>query len=63
MREQKSTTERMTKAVRRRAGCRRITPYWLADGLHMKLLTNFLKREHNVVPRLSDEALYVCTRG
>jgi hypothetical protein len=25
----------------------------------MKLLANFLKREHNVVPRSFDEALYV----
>ncbi|KAI9508546.1 hypothetical protein F5148DRAFT_971111, partial [Russula earlei] len=27
MREHRSTTERMTKAERRRAGCRRITTY------------------------------------
>ncbi|KAI9438399.1 hypothetical protein F5148DRAFT_1261804, partial [Russula earlei] len=59
MREHRSTTERMTKAERRRAGCRRITAYWLADGFRMNLLANFLKREHNVVPRSFDEALYV----
>ena len=59
MREHKSATERMTKAERRRAGCRRITAYWLADGFRMKLLASFLKREHNVVPRSFDEALYV----
>lgn len=59
MREHKSATECMTKAERRRAGCRRITAYWLADGFRMKLLANFLKREHNVVPRSFDEALYV----
>jgi uncharacterized Rmd1/YagE family protein len=59
MREHKSAIERMTKAERRRAGCRRITAYWLADGFRMKLLANFLKREHNVVPRSFDEALYV----
>lgn len=59
MREHKSATERMTKSERRRAGCRRITAYWLADGFRMKLLANFLKREHNVVPRSFDEALYV----
>jgi uncharacterized Rmd1/YagE family protein len=59
MRENKSATERMTKAERRRAGCRRITAYWLADGFRMKLLASFLKREHNVVPRSFDEALYV----
>ncbi|KAI0252480.1 hypothetical protein BJV78DRAFT_1200931 [Lactifluus subvellereus] len=59
MREHKSAPERMTKAERRRAGCRRITAYWLADGFRMKLLATFLKREHNVVPRSFDEALYV----
>jgi hypothetical protein len=59
MREHKSPAERMTKTERRRAGCRRITAYWLADGFRMKLLANFLKREHNVVPRSFDEALYV----
>jgi hypothetical protein len=59
MREHKSATERMTKAERRRAGCRRITAYWLADGFRMKLLGNFLRREHNVIPRSFDEALYV----
>jgi hypothetical protein len=59
MREHKSATERMTKAERRRAGCRRITAYWLADGFRFKLLGNFLRREHNVTPRSFDEALYV----
>jgi uncharacterized Rmd1/YagE family protein len=59
MREHKSGPERMTKAERRRAGCRRITAYWIADGFRMKLLANFLKREHNVIPRSFDEALYV----
>ncbi|KAH9171352.1 DUF155-domain-containing protein [Lactarius sanguifluus] len=59
VRENKSAAERMTKAERRRAGCRRITAYWLADGFRMKLLANFLKREHNVVPRSFDEVLYV----
>jgi len=59
VREHKTAAERMTKAERRRAGCRRITAYWLADRFQMKLLANFLKREHNVVPRSFDEALYV----
>jgi len=59
MREHKSAIERMSKAERHRAGCRRITAYSLADGFRMKLLANFLKREHNVVPRSFDEALYV----
>lgn len=59
MREHKSAAERMTKAERRRVGCRRITAYCLADGFRMKLLATFLRREHNVVPRSFDEALYV----
>ncbi|KAI9458803.1 hypothetical protein F5148DRAFT_959677, partial [Russula earlei] len=59
MRKHKSTMERKTKAERRRAGCCHITAYWLADGFRMKLLANFLKHEHNVVPRSFDEALYV----
>ncbi|KAH9962872.1 hypothetical protein BC827DRAFT_1129567 [Russula dissimulans] len=59
MREHKSAIERMSKAERHRAGCRRITAYCLANGFRMKLLANFLKREHNVVPRSFDEALYV----
>ncbi|KAI9454941.1 P-loop containing nucleoside triphosphate hydrolase protein [Russula earlei] len=42
MRKHKSITGRKTKAERRRAGCRRITAYWLADGFRMKLLANFL---------------------
>ena len=59
VRENKSAAERMNKVERRRAGCRRITAYWLSDGFRMKLLANFLRREHNVVPRSFDEALYV----
>ncbi|KAI9508509.1 CMGC/MAPK/ERK protein kinase [Russula earlei] len=61
MRKHKSIMERKTKAERRRAGCCHITAYWLADGFRMKLLANFLKHEHNVVPRSFDEALYVIT--
>lgn len=59
MREHKSEGERMTKAERRRAGYRRITAYCVAEGLKMKFLASFLKREHNVMPRVFDEALYV----
>ncbi|KAI9449948.1 hypothetical protein F5148DRAFT_968200, partial [Russula earlei] len=59
MRKHKSTTGRKNMAERRRARCRRITALWLADAFRMKLLANFLKREHNVVPRSFDEALYV----
>ena len=61
MREDKSATERMTKAERRQAGRCCITAYWLTDGFRMKLLASFLKREHNVIPRSFDnsEALYI----
>ncbi|KAI0066852.1 DUF155-domain-containing protein [Artomyces pyxidatus] len=59
VRERKSAAERMTKSERRRAGCRRITAYCVAEGFGMKVLASFLKREHNVVPRTFDEALYV----
>ncbi|KAI9512677.1 hypothetical protein F5148DRAFT_973230, partial [Russula earlei] len=59
MRKHKSTMERKTKAEHRQAGCCHITAYWLMYGFRMKLLANFLKHEHNVIPRLFDEALYV----
>ncbi|THH19135.1 hypothetical protein EW146_g1999 [Bondarzewia mesenterica] len=59
VREHKSEGERMSKAERRRAGYKRITVCCVAEGFKMKLLASFLKREHNVVPRVFDEALYV----
>ena len=55
----KSEGERMSKTERNRAGYRRLTAYCVAEGLRMKLLAAFLKREHNVGPRVFDEALYV----
>ncbi|KZV76442.1 DUF155-domain-containing protein [Peniophora sp. CONT] len=58
MRERKSAAERMSKAERRRAGFRRITAYGVAEGVRIKLLSSFLKREHNVHPRVYDNALY-----
>ncbi len=61
MHEHKRATECMTKAERRRAGCHQITAYWLADGFCMKLLANFLRREHNVNPCSFEEALYDST--
>ncbi|RXW19342.1 hypothetical protein EST38_g6507 [Candolleomyces aberdarensis] len=48
----------MTKEERKKAGFRRITAYCVAEGLKMKPLAGFLKREHNVLPRVFDEALY-----
>ncbi|KAI0690241.1 hypothetical protein C8T65DRAFT_588070 [Cerioporus squamosus] len=59
IREHKSAGERMSKEQREKAGFRRITAYCLADGFKMKLLASFLKREHNVKPRVYDEAMYV----
>ncbi|OBZ67896.1 Sad1-interacting factor 3 [Grifola frondosa] len=58
IREQKSAGERMSKEQRESAGYRRITAYCVAQGFRMKLLANFLKREHNVHPRMFDEAMY-----
>ena len=55
----KSEGERMSKMERNRAGYKRLTAYCIADSLRMKLLAAFLKREHNVFPRVFDEALYV----
>ncbi|KAF8887591.1 hypothetical protein BD779DRAFT_1611529 [Infundibulicybe gibba] len=59
VREYKSQAERMTKDQRKKAGFRRITAYCVADSFKMKLLSSFLKREHNVAPRVFDEAVYV----
>ncbi|KAJ7113716.1 hypothetical protein C8R43DRAFT_1099527 [Mycena crocata] len=59
VREYKSQAERMTKEQRKRAGFRRITVYCVCESFKMKLLSSFLKREHNVSPRVFDEALYV----
>ena len=41
-----------------KAGFKRITAYCIAETFKMKLLASFLKREHNVLPRVFDEALY-----
>jgi uncharacterized Rmd1/YagE family protein len=63
VREYKSQAERMTKEQRKRAGFRRITVYCVCESLKMKLLSSFLKREHNVAPRVFDEAIYVVCPG
>lgn len=62
VREYKSQAERMSKQQRKEAGFRRLTAYCVAESFKMKLLTSFLKREHNVSPRVFDEALYVVSR-
>ncbi|OJT14027.1 Sporulation protein RMD8 [Trametes pubescens] len=59
VREHKSAGERMSKQEREKAGFGRITAYCIAEGFKMKLLASFLKREHNVKPRVYDEAMYV----
>lgn len=57
--EYKSEGERLSKAERNRAGFKRLTAYCVSESLRMRVLAAFLKREHNVVPRVFDEALYV----
>ncbi|EKM77336.1 hypothetical protein AGABI1DRAFT_43472 [Agaricus bisporus var. burnettii JB137-S8] len=58
VREFKSEAERMTKEQRKEAGYKRLTAYCVAEAFKMKLLASYLKREHNVGPRIFDEALY-----
>jgi uncharacterized Rmd1/YagE family protein len=59
VRDFKSEAERMSKTQRKEAKFKRITAYCVADSFRMKLLASFLKREHNVAPRVFDEAMYV----
>ena len=58
IRDVKSVGERMSKEQRQKAGFKRITAYCVAEGFKMKILASFLKREHNVQPRIFDEAMY-----
>jgi uncharacterized Rmd1/YagE family protein len=58
IKERKSEGERMNKEERKRAGFKRLTAYCVAQSFNMKLLASFLRREHNVVPRVFDDALY-----
>ncbi|KAG1716827.1 hypothetical protein ID866_349 [Astraeus odoratus] len=59
VREYKSPAERMNREQRERAGYKRISAYSSCEAMKMKLLASFLKREHNVQPRVFDEAMYV----
>ena len=59
VRDVKSEGERMSKEQREKAGYKRMTAYCVSEGFKMKLLTGFLKREHNVQLRVFDEAVYV----
>ncbi|KAL0066921.1 Sad1-interacting factor 3 [Marasmius tenuissimus] len=59
VKEYKNDGEKMSVEQRKRAGFKRITAYCVAETFKLKLLASFLKREHNVGPRVFDEALYV----
>ncbi|GJJ15049.1 hypothetical protein Clacol_009324 [Clathrus columnatus] len=58
-RPSRTLAERLTKDERERAGYARLTAYSVAESIKMKHLAAFLKREHAVLPRVFDEALYV----
>lgn len=55
----RSEGERMSKEERQKTGYSRMTAYSLAEGIRTKQLSAFLKREHAVLPRVFDEAIYV----
>ena len=59
----RSEGERMSKEERQRAGYSRMTAYSVAEGIRMKHLSAFLKREHAVVPRVFDEAIYAVRKN
>jgi uncharacterized Rmd1/YagE family protein len=58
IRSMKSAGERWSKTQRENRGCKRMTAYSVANALKSKALAGFLRREHNVVPRVFDEAIY-----
>ena len=62
IKERKNEGERMGKEQRKRAGFNRLTAYCVAESFNMRLLASFLRREHNVVPRVFDNALYTVRR-
>ena len=57
-RDYKTVGERMSKSERNKSGYRRLTAYCISESFRTKLLAAFLRREHNVVPRVFDEATY-----
>ncbi|KIK64576.1 hypothetical protein GYMLUDRAFT_108638, partial [Collybiopsis luxurians FD-317 M1] len=59
VRDHKSHAERMSKEQWECGGMKRITAYCIAGSFKMKFLSSFLKCEHNLAPRVFDEALYV----
>ena len=62
IKERKNEGERMGKEQRKKAGFNRLTAYCVAESFNMRLLASFLRREHNVVPRVFDNALYTVSR-
>lgn len=58
IRDIKSLGERMNKEERKKAGFKRMTAYCVCESFKMKLLASFLKREHNVRPRVFDDAMH-----
>ncbi|CAG8579506.1 10891_t:CDS:2 [Paraglomus occultum] len=53
----RTDAERMSKEARQ-SRCPRVTAYCTADGYYLNRLMKFLRKEHNVHPRLYDECLY-----
>ncbi|GBB99608.1 hypothetical protein RclHR1_03580015 [Rhizophagus clarus] len=50
--------ERLTKEVRDNKHYPRVTAYCIAEGFYLGILTEFLRKEHNVQPKFYDECLY-----
>ncbi|KAG0253129.1 hypothetical protein DFQ27_007642 [Actinomortierella ambigua] len=53
-----TASEMMTKEQRNARGLSRVVAYCTAEGFDYKRLIPYLKQNHNVYPRLYDEALY-----
>ncbi|CAI2163641.1 12431_t:CDS:2 [Funneliformis geosporum] len=53
-----TNAERMSKEVRDNKHYPRVTAYCTAEGFYLGLLIDFLKKRHNVHPKLYDECLY-----
>ncbi|KAF9974882.1 hypothetical protein BGZ73_001622 [Actinomortierella ambigua] len=53
-----TASEMMTKEQRNAKGLSRVVAYCTAEGFDYKRLIPYLKQNHNVYPRLYDEALY-----
>ncbi|CCH61083.1 hypothetical protein TBLA_0E00210 [Henningerozyma blattae CBS 6284] len=51
--------DRSRYGIKAKARLPRLTAYHLSEGLNLKLMSKFLKKYHEVSPRLYDECLYV----